>query len=152
MPAFVLPWLIGTAGVAAAGYIVKKLSEDSDAGYSGPSLDEIAGDNEDRRRDAVHSHHRERMDSLARAVLAEHGIEVSSAERKHFVELALDLEDDAPLDALIAEIAPRAPAIREIDQDIAAAESELAALEAIAAPLKQLAGHVDEPNGDPSHE
>lgn len=141
MPAFVLPWLIGVAGAAAAGYVVKKLSEDSGSGGgSGPSLDEIARDNEQRRRTAMHSQHRERMDSLVRAVLAEHGIKLGSAERKRLVELALDFDDEAALDALIADIAARAPKVREVDQEIAAAESELAPLEDIDALLKRLAG------------
>ena len=95
------------------------------------------------RHDALHRQYRERMDSLARAVLAEHGIKVSTTERKRLVELALDFDDEAPLDALIAEIAPRARVIRELDQEIASAESELAALDGIAAPLKKLAGHAE---------
>jgi len=95
------------------------------------------------RRDALNRQYRERMDSLARAVLAEHGIKVSSAERKRLVELALDFEDEARLDALIVEITPRARDIQEIDDEIAAAESELASLEAIAAALKQLSGHAE---------
>lgn len=139
MPVYIIWKLVGAAAIGAAGYMIKKLAEDSELSSDYRSSDEVNQDNELRRREAKLEQQRNRMDAYARAVLDEHGIKLKSSEHDRLVSLALCFADDPRLDELVAEIALRARAVRDMDERIETTESEAAALEDLAEAFVRLA-------------
>lgn len=136
MPVFILWKLVGAAAIGAAGYAAKKWADgrmDSSDDFSSADDDEW-----ERMEARLRAHQLERMTGYLRTLLAEKGIEHSSEERERLAELAIDPDQWSAFEAMVDELAARAPAVREIDARIETTEHELAELETLAAELNRL--------------
>ena len=134
MPVFILWKLVGAAAIGAAGYAAKKWADGRM-----DSFDDFSSEDEWERMEArLREHQRERMTSYLRTLLAEKGIEHSSEERERLAELAVDPEQWSAFEAMVDELAARAPAVGEIDARMETTEHELAELETLAAALNRL--------------
>ena len=135
MPVFILWKLVGAAAIGAAGYAAKKWADGRM-----DSIDDLSSDDEWERAEArLKEHLQERMSNYLRTLLAENGIEHRSDERERLAELAVDPSRWSALEAMVNELAARAPAVRKIDARIETTENELAELESLANALKRLA-------------
>lgn len=134
MPVFIVWKLVGAAAIGAAGYAVKKWVD----GRMDNSNDFSSDDDWERMEARLVEHQRERMAGYLRTLLAEKGVEHSSEERERLARLAVDPEQFSAYEAMVDELAVRAPAVREIDARIETTENELADLESLATALKRL--------------
>ena len=134
MPVFILWKLVGAAAIGAAGYAAKKWAD----GRMDSFDDFSSEDGWERMEARLREHQRERMASYLRTLLAEKGIEHSSEERERLAELAVDPEQWSAFEAMVDELAARAPAVAEIDARMETTEHELAELETLAAALNRL--------------